>query len=123
MDIHTKKKLIRDVNKLPIKFHDQIFEKILIYYVNKRNTLQAMNEDCFSNYNSTSDATFIDLSEIDDELIKILIDFVNLCNNNIKYSKEREFLYQKAKENVNEVYANDYTLDNIMERSNGIKIL
>ena len=128
MDIHTKKKLIRDVNKLSVKFHEQIFEKILTYYINKarsenNNSLRNINEGCFPNYNSTSTATFIDLADIDDELIKKLIDFVELCNSNIKYDKEWELLYQKAKENVDELYTNDYTLNNIMSRSNGIKII
>ena len=46
-----------------------------------------------------------------------------MCQDNVKYNTERDFLYQKAKENLNDKYTNDYDLDNVINRSNGIKII
>jgi len=110
MSIRIKKKLLSDTNKLPARFHEQIFEKLL-------------NHDINLEYNSNRTHTFIDLNSIDPQIVDELIEFVGLCHSNIKYNKERAFLYQKAKENIDEVFTNDYDLDDIMERSSGVKIM
>lgn len=118
MDINLKKKLIKDIIKLPVKYHEQIFEKILQYSIDKNKGI-----DNLPKYTSNKSYTFIDLNLLDNELIEQLATFVSLCQNNVKYNNERDFLYQKAKENLNDKYTNDYDLDNVINRSNGIKII
>jgi hypothetical protein len=118
MDINLKKKLIKDIIKLPVKYHEQIFEKILQYSIDKNKGI-----DNLPKYTSNKSYTFIDLNLLDNELIEQLTTFVLLCQDNVKYNNERDFLYQKAKENLNDKYTNDYDLDNVINRSNGIKII
>lgn len=108
MEIRVKKQLLSNIHKLPVSFHEQIFEKILRYNMDTK-------------YNSNSTTTFIDLNDLDDKLIDILIAFVELCHDSIEYNNQRDLLYKKAKENINDLYSSDYCLDNLIDRTSSNK--
>jgi len=109
MNFYDKKKLINDINKFSSEIHEQIFELILQNYPDIK-------------YNSNNQYTFIDLNTIDDEIFQKINQFVNLCKENVKYNKEFDFLYEKAQENMHDIYTDDYDLGNFSKPKNSIKI-
>jgi hypothetical protein len=106
---YQKKKIIEEINNFPSNVHEKIFELIL------KNSPNIP-------YNSNNQYTFIDLNIISNDTFKKIYDFVNLCKENLNYQHEIDFLFEKAQENIYNIYTNDYDLDNFSQIKNGIKI-
>lgn len=100
------KKLINEIKKLNNDAHEKIFEIILLNDINTEYS-EKENEEIY-----------IDLSKLNDNILDEVKTFVNQYDKHIKYVKERDILYKKAKNNVDVMTDDDYTLDVIQK---GIK--
>ena len=93
------KKLINEIKKLNDDAHEKIFEILLSHDINTEYS------------EKESDEIYIDLSKVDDNVLDEVKTFVNQYDEHIKYIKERDLLYEKAKNSVDVMTDNDYTLD------------
>ena len=99
------KKLIGEINKLNDSAHDKIFEILLTHDINTEYS------------EKENDFIFVDLSKIDKDVLEEIKIFVNQYDEHVRYIKERDLLYEKAKISVDVMTDSDYTLDEIKRGS------
>lgn len=103
MNLREKKKLISDIDKLDNFAHEKIFEIIL-------------NKEPKSKYSQNSQGILLSLNDIDNDILLEIQIFINQYREHINYSNERDLLYTKAKESVDNLLEHDYEFNEIINR-------